>query len=70
MAQPVMNTTMIKNEDGTVTMPLYSRDGWHVGDVTFPSDKHEAFHTFMKYNEGVLGETVDNLTQVTLYPKY
>jgi hypothetical protein len=70
MAKPVMDTTMIKNENGTVTVPLYSRDGWHVGDATFPSDTSDAFQTFMKYNEGVLGETLGNVTRLTLYPKY
>ena len=48
MAKPVMDTTMIKNENGTVTVPLYSRDGWHVGDAIFLIDLFVLMFYFTK----------------------
>lgn len=61
----MMNTTMTKNSDGSTTIPMYTREGWMLGEATFMNDQQ--VQKFLTYNQAEIGKTEGNVTFITLH---
>ena len=61
----MMNTTMTKNSDGSTTIPMYTREGWMLGEATFMTEQQ--VQKFLNYNQAEIGKTEGNVTFITLH---